>query len=309
MRIFKETSEVIHQSLQRALNNPQTKNLLDFLENFREELSSSISEVPIENKQNFFLFVDGLRASHYYHLHRSEITSFAKNLSITLVYFAKWKGFAKAESLSRFKSTLSDIRKILDKSFENAPEHSVHEKKIEDLSSDVRDRIGARLIVDTNSTNELFALWNSFLAVFGGFNPLERSEFVNWYTNNSTITPSHKRAIREILSVPISVGKYKNYVDFPKVNGYQTLQATMTVQFYSAILPGLQFELQVRSNAMDEIAIRGSAAHQVYKQNKSVHRIITVDDPTVFLRLKKGLEDFIPLCHCNLSGGVVEVID
>lgn len=308
MRILQKTSEIIHNCLQRSLNDSQTKTLLDFLENFREELNVSISEVPSENLQNYFLFMDGLRASHYYHLRRSEITNFAKNLSITLVYFARWKGFEKAESLARFKSVLSDIRKILDKSFESAPEHSVHEKKIEDLSSDVRDRIGARLVVDT-SNSELFDLWSSFLAVFGGFNPLERAEFINWYTNEPSITASHKRAIREILSVPISVGKYKNYVDHPKSNGYQSLQATMTVQFYSSILPGLQFELQIRSKEMDEVAFCGSASHQVYKQNKSVHKIITIDNPTVLLRLRKGLEAFIPLCHCTLNNNVVEVID
>lgn len=310
MRILKQTSDIIHNCLQNALNDPQTKTLLDFLENFREELNSSVKSIPQENLSNFFVFMDGLRATHYYHLRRSEVTNFARNLSITLVYFAKWLGFDNAEALARFKSVLSDIRKNLDKSFESdAPDYSVHERKIEELSSDVRDRIGGRLVVDT-SEEELFKIWISLIEVFGGFNPLTKSKFIDWYTNESTIPTSHKRAIREILSVPVSVGKYKNYVNFPKANGYQSLQATMTIQFYSSVLPGLQFELQVRSRDMDKVAISGSASHQMYKQNKLMHKVISIDDPIVLLKLKKGLDDFIPLCHCRINtNGNVEVID
>ena len=310
MRILKETGSTIHSCLQNALNDSQTRTLLDLLENFREDLNSSVEKIPKENLSNFFLFTDGLRATHYYHLKRSEITNFARNISITLIYFAQWLGIEEAESLARFKAILSDIRKNLDKSFESAPEHSIHEKRIEELSSDVRDRIGVRLVVNTDSKDELFKIWNAFIEVFGGFNPITKTKFVNWYTNNPIITASHKRAIREILNVPISVGKYKNYVDFPKPNNYQGLQGTMTIQFYSTILPGLQFELQIRSREMDDIAVFGSAAHEIYKKNDLIYKIISIDNPTVLLRLKKGLDDFIPLCHCHLSrNGIVEVID
>lgn len=310
MRILKETSDIIHICLQNALIDSETKTLLDFLENFREELNSSVQRIPQDNLSNFFVFMDGLRATHYYHLRRSEVANFARNLSITLVYFAKWLGFDNAESLSRFKSIFSDLRKNLKKSFESdAPDYSVHERKIEELSSDVRDRIGGRLIVDTSEA-ELFKIWISLIEVFGGFNPLTKAKFIEWYTNEVQIPTSHKRAIREILSVPVSVGKYKNYVDFPKNNGYQSLQATMTIQFYSPVLPGLQFELQVRSRDMDKVAISGSASHKVYNQNKLMYKVISIDDPTVLLRLKKGLDDFIPLCHCRIStSGNVEVID
>lgn len=308
MRILPETDQVIHGCLQAALNAPQTQELLDLIETFRENLNYSIQKIPSENRSNYNLFNDGLRATHYYHLRRSEITSFAINLSITISHFAKWLDVRNAETLARFKSLMSDLRKNLELAFERAPEHSIREKKIDKLSTNVRDRLGIRLVVDTESNEDLFKIWSSFIDVFGGFNPTRKMEFVSWYTNNSEITSSHKRAIREVLSLPLFVTDYKNYVDYPKSNGYQCLQGTLNVAFYSNILPGLQFELQVRSKEMDEVAKSGSAAHQVYKQNRSVHRIISIDDPSVLLRLKTGVEDFIPLCHCFITDDKVKVI-
>lgn len=316
MKIVKIVASMISACLQHALNDPLTKTILDFLENFRDNLNeANVSDLPEDSRPHFFLFMDGIRASHYYHLKRSEISSFTRNFSLTLSYLLAWLVIEKqigiinyGEVLARFKSVISDLRKILDKSFESPTRRSIHEKEIEELTSNVRDRIGIRLILDTADKNILFAIWSAVIDIIGGLNPVTKSEFVSWYKANPHIPRSHKRIIKNILDVPFSVSHYKNYVDFPKTNGYQSLQGTFSIHFYSTTLPGLQFELQMRTKEMDEIAVFGSASHQVYKQNNTVHKIISVADPAVKLKLKKGLEDYIPLCHCFISrDGKVEL--
>ena len=316
-----KTFKIIHDSLQQALCDPQTKTLLDALENFREILNSSVEHVPEEDIPTFYRFIDGLRASYYYRWKQSEFSNFMRNQAIALAYIIAWfnetisRNYydeeASADISVRLKSAMSDWRKILDKSIESDLKHQLrYARTISDLSSTVRDRIGERIILEVENTNLLFKLYETILDILGGHNPKTKKEFIKWYENRKGITPSSKRAIRESLEVAYSVSHYKNYVEYPKKNGYKTLQFTMSVQSYSfSGVPGLQFEIQLRTKAMDEVAVSGSASHELYKKAKTVYKVISIDDPTITLRIKKGLEDFIPLCHCRVEGTSVEIID
>lgn len=316
-----KTFKIIHDSLQQALCDPQTKTLLDALENFREILNSSVENVPIEDVPTFYRFIDGLRASYYYRWKQSEFSNFMRNQAITLAYIIAWFNEIHASTHStqnlvadisvRLKSAMSDWRKILDKSIESDLQRQLRTaRSISDLSSTVRDRIGERIILEVEDTDLLFMLYETILDILGGHNPQTKREFIKWYENRKGITPSYKRAIRESLEVPYGVNHYKNYVDYPKKNGYRTLQFTMSVQSYSSSgVPGLQFEIQLRTKSMDEIAVSGTASHELYKKAKTVYKVISIDDPTVTLRIKKGLEDFIPLCHCRVEGNSVEIVD
>lgn len=316
--MHEETFKIIHDSLQRALNDPQTKTLLDALENFRETLSSSAKDVPEEDLPTFYRFTDGLRASYYYRWKQSEFSNFVSNVTITLSYMTAWYNethhlegdFGTEEELTgRIKSVISDLRKILEKSLETDIRHQIRSTRaIYDLSSTVRDRLGLRMVTSSDNIDVLFERFEQILDIFGGHNPQTKKEFVQWYEERNDIPPSHKRAIREILDTPFGVSQYKNYVDFKKKNGYESIQFTMTVQSYSSNVPGLQFEIQLRTKSMDDKAVFGSAAHPLYKRNRIVNKVISIDDPTVTLRIKKGLEDFIPLSHCRVHGNTVEVI-
>lgn len=64
-------------------------------------------------------------------------------------------------------------------------------------------------------------------------------------------------AIRERW--PSAGGRFKDYVRFPKANGYQSLHDTL-------LLPnGMPFEVQIRSEGMHREAEFGAAAHRRYK--------------------------------------------
>ena len=71
------------------------------------------------------------------------------------------------------------------------------------------------------------------------------------------------RVLRRLATSPYvrEVTDLKDYVRAPKPNGYRSLHATIVPT--SSRLP--RFEIQVRTRAMDDVAIHGTAAHRAYK--------------------------------------------
>jgi len=70
------------------------------------------------------------------------------------------------------------------------------------------------------------------------------------------------RAIRE--AYPSIGGRFKDYVRFPKANGYQGLHDTLQLR------NGQRFEIQLRTERMHALAEVGTAAHRRYKQGGPV---------------------------------------
>jgi (p)ppGpp synthase/HD superfamily hydrolase len=69
------------------------------------------------------------------------------------------------------------------------------------------------------------------------------------------------KLIQEIYKV--IPGKYRDYIDKPKTNGYRSLHTVILLGSY-----GLPVEIQIRTRGMHNIAENGKAAHSRYKQNQ-----------------------------------------
>ena len=82
------------------------------------------------------------------------------------------------------------------------------------------------------------------------------------------------RVLRRLATSPYvrEVTDLKDYVRAPKANGYRSLHATIVPT--SSRLP--RFEIQVRTRAMDDVALHGSAAHRAYKLAAASPRVAGV---------------------------------
>ena len=63
---------------------------------------------------------------------------------------------------------------------------------------------------------------------------------------------------------PLKDGRFKDYIESPKPNGYQSLHYTASTNFDGREWP---FEIQIRSNEMHQVAEFGLAAHFDYKEH------------------------------------------
>jgi guanosine-3',5'-bis(diphosphate) 3'-pyrophosphohydrolase len=139
--------------------------------------------------------------------------------------------------------------------------------EIEDqLSNNLRHRgLGARVY---GRRKKPFSIWTKMERKSVGFEQLSDIFGFRVVVNDSEAC---YRALGIVHTTwPVVPGRFKDYISTPKQNDYRSIHTTV-------IGPGNQrVELQIRTEAMDQIAERGIAAHVFYKEGAG--------SPTEFLK-------------------------
>lgn len=139
--------------------------------------------------------------------------------------------------------------------------------EIEDqLSNNLRHRgLGARVY---GRRKKPFSIWTKMERKSIGFEQL--SDIFGFRLVVSDIEACYRALGIVHTTWPVVPGRFKDYISTPKQNDYRSIHTTV-------IGPGNQrVELQIRTEAMDQIAERGIAAHVFYKEG--------VGSPTEFLK-------------------------
>ncbi|TFV76251.1 bifunctional (p)ppGpp synthetase/guanosine-3',5'-bis(diphosphate) 3'-pyrophosphohydrolase [Bradyrhizobium frederickii] len=139
--------------------------------------------------------------------------------------------------------------------------------EIEDqLSNNLRHRgLGARVY---GRRKKPFSIWTKMERKSVGFEQL--SDIFGFRLVVNDIESCYRALGIVHTTWPVVPGRFKDYISTPKQNDYRSIHTTV-------IGPGNQrVELQIRTEAMDQIAERGIAAHVFYKEG--------VGSPTEFLK-------------------------
>lgn len=139
--------------------------------------------------------------------------------------------------------------------------------EIEDqLSNNLRHRgLGARVY---GRRKKPFSIWTKMERKSVGFEQL--SDIFGFRLVVSDIEACYRALGIVHTTWPVVPGRFKDYISTPKQNDYRSIHTTV-------IGPGNQrVELQIRTEAMDQIAERGIAAHVFYKEG--------LGSPTEFLK-------------------------
>ena len=134
------------------------------------------------------------------------------------------------------------------------------------LSNNLRHRgLGARVY---GRRKKPFSIWTKMERKSVGFEQL--SDIFGFRVVVNDIEACYRALGIVHTTWPVVPGRFKDYISTPKQNDYRSIHTTV-------IGPGNQrVELQIRTEAMDQIAERGIAAHVFYKED--------VGSPTEFLK-------------------------
>lgn len=134
------------------------------------------------------------------------------------------------------------------------------------LSNNLRHRgLGARVY---GRRKKPFSIWTKMERKSVGFEQL--SDIFGFRVVVNDIESCYRALGIVHTTWPVVPGRFKDYISTPKQNDYRSIHTTV-------IGPGNQrVELQIRTEAMDQIAERGIAAHVFYKEG--------VGSPTEFLK-------------------------
>lgn len=246
------TLEKIHGLYQTAVQ--KSHDIIGIVNSLYELLNSYTP--PEEDTQEYDSLLRCLETSRQSRKRTFLITNLVMDIAYTIMFIVLWLNHSKAIDIDinltgRRKSLESELTKFLRK-------------------AEVHDLFGLRgIILNNNSAKDsevkLFALAKHLTAILTKSSRKDYKEFKEWL-EATKIDAFSKERIYATLKLPLKIEIFKDYVNSPKSNDYQSLHYVFSVEMYSEVLPGVEFELQLRTIYMHKTAINGSASHKDYKQ-------------------------------------------
>lgn len=265
-----KTLDFLHSAYNEVAETPKTSNIIDILRELLDKLSDY--NVPDEDSDDFDILIRNLETSIRVRQITFPLTTMVSDIVFVMMYIAIWANKhhrlnIDINIMARRKALESELTKFLEK-------------------GEVHDRFGIRGIVlnndsedDSIETQKLRDFCQYVVNILTKSNRKDCREFSDWITK-SNLDDFTKQRISYILSIPFKVDRKKDYITNPKPNGYQSLHFVLMIEMYSSVLPGAEFELQLRTNKMHQEAVNGNSKHSLYKDrlDDSIKKVFTIDD-------------------------------
>ncbi len=141
----------------------------------------------------------------------------------------------------------------------------------------IRDLFGIRVILEqTTDKNVLLKVMRIIVSILTNPNSKEYKKFYYWVKTSDKLyggSPIPKERLLRLQDYDFTMSHEKNYIEHPKSNGYESWQASFTVEASSPKAGGSMFELQGRTSQMEELLEYGlnsenqkDLSHEEYKQ-------------------------------------------
>ena len=273
--------EIIHELYQQALRNAD--DIMGIVTEFRNLLQEPeiVAKIPNEEKDSFFVFRSYVNNCYYERKSTFKLTNLISDVLVGILYIVIFYNntseppHVDMNVNSRRKSLRRDCAKMLRKAYNRSE------------TSDtwgVKDRFGLRgILLNKNlpSDKNIKLLVQITNLIFGILTDTteKKSEFLDWIRNNKSIDEFTKLRLEQTLSLPFQVDRYKDYIQKPKANEYQSIHFTLVLPHYSPVCPGAILDFQFRNSEMHSIAEYGSASHNAYEEETKLYTdIFKVDD-------------------------------
>lgn len=268
-----ETLEIIHRTYVESVE--KSNNIMDIINNLYASLSTAT--ICTEDTAAFDSFLKGVYSSKMIRRQTFKLTNLVTDIVFVIMYIIIWLNSTKGMQLdidltARRKGLESELSKILSKA------------EYDDTAS-IHDRFGLRgILLNTTSTKKakemLLTFADYIVAILANKNRAERNLFLSWIEENNDIDNFTKERIKFVLKLPFKVYLFKNYIDNPKKNGYQSFHFVLALEMFSPILPGAELEVQLRTYSMHQKSTNGSASHAIYEKyrREDSTNVFTIED-------------------------------
>lgn len=268
----RKTLNFLHRSYVTVVESEDTHHIIDILQGLHNKLSEY--KVPDDDTEEFYEFLRNIERSISIRQKTFQLTNLISDIVFTMMYIVIWANMTYNLDLdinitARRKSLESELTKLLEKSI-------------------IRDRFGIRGIVlnkdsedDHIEIEKLEKFSKYVLNILTKRNLKHYSQFQNWVQESDFIDTYTKERLFYILKIPFQFGYVKDYINDPKPNGYQSFHFVLMIEMYSDVLPGADFEVQLRTNQMHQNAVNGDAKHTTYKKksiDEDLQKVFTIDD-------------------------------